>query len=653
MARLLSFAPPVPTEAGTLAPALGLVWAAALAGAMLAAAGRRLSAALGSVVVLVAALLLVGRTAPAPGWVAPVVGLGAAVLALSDSPSGRWPAGAATARKRRVATSLLGGGLAAVLALVAGLAAAQVIGDRHRADPAAKYQPPQARPQPVDPLTRLAGWAQDAPQPLAEVRFGTATGPATPTAWRWAVLDQFDGARWTSSQQFRPSGGQLRTTGTLGTAPVTAVQAALTVDPVLSPWLPSPGELRAVKGLPIAVDSAHDAIVQAGGPSGPASYELAAEAGSLDPLSAAGRAAIARLSAGPAPGGAGALAAPGLPERLHEIALGFAPGQGGTDGQRALALQTLLRHGQFQPDAPSGYLYARLTQFFDDTRTPVYLRGTSEQFATSFAVLARAAGLPSRVVVGFTLPADPGAKVSVSTRQVRAWPEVWFSGSGWVRFDPTPSDRSSDTSKAPPKLKQLVPQTAQRPQPVQVTPPKPARKPPAAKASGAGRLPVVAIAATVVVAVLLLLAVAALLVAALRLRQRARRRRGSDAERVLGAWQDLADALVLAGAARPADPDHSAGTLAARARERISGARGAGTIGGTRSTGGTDGSGPALAELARLANASAFGGPDAVSAADAERARAIGDEAVAGLRRASGRRRRLTWWLDPGPLRRR
>jgi transglutaminase-like putative cysteine protease len=68
--------------------------------------------------------------------------------------------------------------------------------------------------------------------------------------------------------------------------------------------------------------------------------------------------------------------------------------------------------------------------------------GFCEQYATAMAVLLRVAGLPSRVAVGFT----PGQKVpgekntySVTTSDAHAWPEAWFPGTGWVRFEPTPA----------------------------------------------------------------------------------------------------------------------------------------------------------------------------------------------------------------------
>ena len=65
--------------------------------------------------------------------------------------------------------------------------------------------------------------------------------------------------------------------------------------------------------------------------------------------------------------------------------------------------------------------------------------GWCNQTATSLVVLARANGIPARMVTGFT----PGERDPVSgvyivrNRNYHAWAEVWFPEAGWVAFDPT------------------------------------------------------------------------------------------------------------------------------------------------------------------------------------------------------------------------
>ncbi|WP_030616732.1 transglutaminase TgpA family protein [Streptomyces sclerotialus] len=66
--------------------------------------------------------------------------------------------------------------------------------------------------------------------------------------------------------------------------------------------------------------------------------------------------------------------------------------------------------------------------------------GFCVHFAFSMAAMARTLGIPARVAVGFT----PGGKradgsYSVGLRDAHAWPELYFEGIGWTRFEPTPS----------------------------------------------------------------------------------------------------------------------------------------------------------------------------------------------------------------------
>jgi hypothetical protein len=71
--------------------------------------------------------------------------------------------------------------------------------------------------------------------------------------------------------------------------------------------------------------------------------------------------------------------------------------------------------------------------FLFTTRT-----GYCQQFASSFAVLARIDGLASRVVVGFLPTAEKHGSWVVTGLQTHAWPQVYFPGTGWVDFEPTP-----------------------------------------------------------------------------------------------------------------------------------------------------------------------------------------------------------------------
>jgi len=66
-------------------------------------------------------------------------------------------------------------------------------------------------------------------------------------------------------------------------------------------------------------------------------------------------------------------------------------------------------------------------------------RGFCEYYAASFAVLMRAAGIPTRIVTGYQggeyNPLD--GYLVVRQRDAHAWDEVWLGSRGWVRVDPT------------------------------------------------------------------------------------------------------------------------------------------------------------------------------------------------------------------------
>src|SRR5262249_44962156 len=61
-----------------------------------------------------------------------------------------------------------------------------------------------------------------------------------------------------------------------------------------------------------------------------------------------------------------------------------------------------------------------------------------EQYASAMALLARAAGLPSRVAIGYTAGFQAGDYRSITSQDAHAWVEIFFPGQGWTMFDPTP-----------------------------------------------------------------------------------------------------------------------------------------------------------------------------------------------------------------------
>ena len=93
---------------------------------------------------------------------------------------------------------------------------------------------------------------------------------------------------------------------------------------------------------------------------------------------------------------------------------------------RAARLKYTLRPPLLGTDAADAFL-------FDSQR------GFCEHFASAFAVVMRAAGVPTRVVTGYQggeiNPVD--GYLVVRQSDAHAWAEVWLDGRGWLRVDPT------------------------------------------------------------------------------------------------------------------------------------------------------------------------------------------------------------------------
>ena len=88
---------------------------------------------------------------------------------------------------------------------------------------------------------------------------------------------------------------------------------------------------------------------------------------------------------------------------------------------------------EYSIDVPQGHSNSAIEAFL---RQRI---GYCEQFAGTFAAMARSLGVPARVAVGFTPGLGlPDGSRSVLGKNAHAWPEVWFDGVGWVPYEPTP-----------------------------------------------------------------------------------------------------------------------------------------------------------------------------------------------------------------------
>ena len=127
-----------------------------------------------------------------------------------------------------------------------------------------------------------------------------------------------------------------------------------------------------------------------------------------------------------------------LPQRVRDLSLKLTEGQN-TPLDKARSVQDYLRGPTFtfsrRIDAPprgaDGVDY-----FLFETNT-----GYSDYFASSMAVLLRAAGVPTRLAAGYSpgeLHEESGQRF-IRDSDSHNWVQVYFPGYGWIDFEPTPN----------------------------------------------------------------------------------------------------------------------------------------------------------------------------------------------------------------------
>jgi transglutaminase-like putative cysteine protease len=254
--------------------------------------------------------------------------------------------------------------------------------------------------------------------------------------WRLTSLDEFDGEIWRSSYSTDDADGALPRAVDPATQSHT-VEQQITIDALASVWLPAALE-------PVAIDPGPDEptvydeqsstlmVDRDVTTSDGYSYTVTSEmpdwtADELRTASAEIPEDIAQRYTQ-------------LPADFPEVAIDEAvriTGEATTPYDKALALQTYFRSDRFTYDREvgAGHSNEALLTFLFETR-----RGYCEQFAATFAALARSVGLPARVAVGFT----PGIQDDHDPTLFRvwgihahAWPEVYLGEYGWVPFEPT------------------------------------------------------------------------------------------------------------------------------------------------------------------------------------------------------------------------
>ncbi len=135
-----------------------------------------------------------------------------------------------------------------------------------------------------------------------------------------------------------------------------------------------------------------------------------------------------------------------IPENLQTLARQITAGAT-TDYDKAVAIVDYFKDFTYSVTGASD----------DNPQAPSYLdqflasrTGYCQQFAATMALMAESLGIRARVVVGFTAgtPLPDGTR-EVKSKDAHAWPELFFQGVGWQRFEPTPPTGGQNIAGAP------------------------------------------------------------------------------------------------------------------------------------------------------------------------------------------------------------
>lgn len=129
-----------------------------------------------------------------------------------------------------------------------------------------------------------------------------------------------------------------------------------------------------------------------------------------------------------------------LPESVPERVLALArelTASKSNPYDRAVAIQTYLRQFPYTLEVPAPPAGRDVADYFlFDLK-----QGYCDYYATTMVVLARAAGLPARLVIGYangTYDRERAVYI-VTENYAHSWVEVYFADIGWVEFEPTAS----------------------------------------------------------------------------------------------------------------------------------------------------------------------------------------------------------------------
>jgi transglutaminase-like putative cysteine protease len=253
---------------------------------------------------------------------------------------------------------------------------------------------------------------------------------AAPSYWRLTALDEFDGRIWSSARTYSDATGTLG--GGLSNGHATPLQQDYTIKGLSSIWYPAAfAPTRISIGGDVRYDAETASIVTKSGDTAEGQqYTVESQIPNLTPDE------LQAVSA-PAPNDIGTHYTElptNFPSNLTQLARDITA-NGKTQYEKALLLQNWFRKNfTYDLQVQRGHGINAIEAFLDQRK------GYCEQFAGTFAAFARALGIPSRVAVGFTQgTAGPDGLYHVEGKHAHAWPEVYFTGIGWVPFEPTPT----------------------------------------------------------------------------------------------------------------------------------------------------------------------------------------------------------------------
>ena len=256
-----------------------------------------------------------------------------------------------------------------------------------------------------------------------------------PSYWRLAGLDEYDDNIWKVAGNFSPEDGELPGSTVQGGARED-VQQDFTIDALREIWLPAafaPAEIvETTARLTWNAESGSLTVANDIPNSDGVEYSLVSSIPrfTAEELTAASEVVPLDIAERYLP-------LPEVPPLVRSEAQRVTA-DATTRYDKMLALQAYFRSFEYSVNLSPPDGRDPLEQFLDERV------GFCQQFAGTFAVMARTLGIPARVAIGFTW-GDPIGQTEdgrtvyqVTGRQTHAWPEVWFDGLGWVAFEPTP-----------------------------------------------------------------------------------------------------------------------------------------------------------------------------------------------------------------------